>query len=362
MNRASQQKQKLREALRKAEEAKKLLASGGVKTPAEPQQKPAASKPAVAAQKPSAANAKKKPSTTPAPVASQSNRASKKTAPAAASTASAAPAASTAGFSKMQAEMQRKLAGSKFRWINERLYTTESDEAVRLFKAQPELFRIYHDGFSSQVKDWPANPVDVFISDLKHKPAGTVIADMGCGEAVLAATLNATMTVHSFDLIAGNELITACDIAHVPLKASTVDVVVFCLSLMGTNFADFLREGHRILKTGGQLKIAEVISRIENLDQFIDGIASMGFKLTKKDSSNKMFVIVEFTKTGNAKGGHNAKDGNAAQADKSGKGGKGGKGGKRGQDTAQPAATSAGSGSGSALDKLKLKPCLYKRR
>lgn len=37
---------------------------------------------------------------------------------------------------------------------------------------------------------------------------------------------------------------------QVPLGESSVDVAVFCLSLMGTNLADYLTEAHRVLKTG----------------------------------------------------------------------------------------------------------------
>ncbi|KAL2912547.1 25S rRNA (adenine645-N1)-methyltransferase [Polyrhizophydium stewartii] len=216
------------------------------------------------------------------------------------------PSEAVAGsLSEMQAKMQRKLAGAKFRWINERLYTTSSADAVQMFSEQPELFEIYHSGFSSQVEDWPTNPVDVFLADLRKKPPGTVIADMGCGEAKIAQTLHGSMTVHSFDLVAGNDFITACDIAHVPLAASSCDVVVFCLSLMGTNFVDFLKEARRILKSGGELKIAEVVSRISDMDQF--------------DTSNKMFVVAEFTKTGKPRGD-------------------------------------------AAAEALSLKPCIYKRR
>ena len=36
----------------------------------------------------------------------------------------------------------------------------------------------------------------------------------------------------------------------VPLTSASVDVAVFCLSLMGTNLVDFLREAHRVLKVG----------------------------------------------------------------------------------------------------------------
>ena len=54
--------------------------------------------------------------------------------------------------------------------------------------------------------------------------------------------------VHSFDLVAANERITACDIAHVPLGDATLDCAIFCLSLMGTDFVRFLKEAHRTLK------------------------------------------------------------------------------------------------------------------
>ncbi len=35
-----------------------------------------------------------------------------------------------------------------------------------------------------------------------------------------------------------------------PLASASVDVAVFCLSLMGTNMTDFLMEAHRVLKPG----------------------------------------------------------------------------------------------------------------
>ncbi|KAL2916215.1 25S rRNA (adenine645-N1)-methyltransferase [Polyrhizophydium stewartii] len=290
------------QALSKAAEAKKAAAADDKPKPTTVP-KPAAAKPAAATAKKPAA-----PGPTPAQAPLHGTRrpggVGKKAA--APRRPAAQPSEAVAGsLSEMQAKMQRKLAGAKFRWINERLYTTSSADAVQMFSQQPELFEIYHSGFSSQVEDWPTNPVDVFLADLSKKPPGTVIADMGCGEAKIAQMLHGSMTVHSFDLVAGNDFITACDIAHVPLAASSCDVVVFCLSLMGTNFVDFLKEARRILKSGGELKIAEVVSRISDMDQF--------------DTSNKMFVVAEFTKTGKPRGD-------------------------------------------AAAEALSLKPCIYKRR
>jgi hypothetical protein len=44
----------------------------------------------------------------------------------------------------------------------------------------------------------------------------------------------------------------------------TLYVAVFSLSLMGLNYADYLREAYRTLKFGGFLKIAEPIERWAN--------------------------------------------------------------------------------------------------
>ena len=46
----------------------------------------------------------------------------------------------------------------------------------------------------------------------------------------------------SFDYIAANEDVIACDMAHVPMEDEALDVAVFSLSLMGANFTDYIRE------------------------------------------------------------------------------------------------------------------------
>ena len=61
----------------------------------------------------------------------------------------------------------------------------------------------------------------------------------------------------------------------VPLSGGTVDVAVFCLSLMGTNLTDYLKEARRVLKKGdeegrpnaGILKVGEYRKRGEVKEQ-----------------------------------------------------------------------------------------------
>ena len=54
-----------------------------------------------------------------------------------------------------------------------------------------------------QAKQWPLDPLDLIIAELKKLPKKAVVADFGCGEARLAESVHRA-TVHSFDLVAAN--------------------------------------------------------------------------------------------------------------------------------------------------------------
>eukprot|EP00118_Oscarella_pearsei_P018568 m.190913 g.190913 ORF g.190913 m.190913 type:complete len:133 (+) comp39438_c0_seq17:113-511(+) len=53
--------------------------------------------------------------------------------------------------SKIASKVQKKLEEGRFRWINERLYTTTSDEAYGIF-SNTSLFEVYHRGFQTQAQ------------------------------------------------------------------------------------------------------------------------------------------------------------------------------------------------------------------
>ncbi|KAJ2849983.1 25S rRNA (adenine645-N1)-methyltransferase [Coemansia brasiliensis] len=198
-------------------------------------------------------------------------------------------------LSALQEKMQQKLKGARFRWINEVMYTETGDKTFGMVQANPSIFAEYHKGFAAQVQKWPVNPVDVFISQLQGRKR-VVVADLGCGEAKLAAAVGEQHTVHSFDLVAHNERITPCNIADVPLPNEVVDVAIFCLALMGTDFIKFVREANRILRMGGELKIAEVVSRIASTEAFVAALEEQGFRLDRKTTLSKMFIMLDLTK------------------------------------------------------------------
>lgn len=186
-----------------------------------------------------------------------------------------------------------RLKGSHFRFLNEKLYTSTGEEALHFFQDDPDSFQQYHNGFKQQVSKWPQNPLDTIIQDIQKMPKGLVIADLGCGEAKIAQMFP-KRKVHSFDLQPLNKFVTPCDISKVPLENNSVDVAIFCLSLMGTNIKDYLLEAKRILKLGGILKIAEIQSRMKDPTDFVKKLRNMGYKLVKQDFSNKMFSSFEF--------------------------------------------------------------------
>lgn len=243
--------------------------------------------------------------------------------------------ASSSSSSKLQNSFRARLTGSRFRSLNEELYTQESKDSFARFSKSPELFEQYHEGFRHQVESWPVNPVNLMVkwitSRYNHNKNNIVVADFGCGDAQLAKDLlqinKEKYSVHSFDLVSNNKFVTACDMANVPLENKSVDVAVFCLALMGTNLADFIREAHRVLKDDGRVKIAEVRSRIEyshsnnknsnkkgkeqeqqeqqqessltgTLKEFLQVLSTLGFECARTDKSNKMFLFLELKKNG----------------------------------------------------------------
>ncbi|XP_055806374.1 ribosomal RNA-processing protein 8 [Solanum dulcamara] len=192
-------------------------------------------------------------------------------------------------------KMKARLSGGHFRMLNEKLYTCSGDEALNYFKENPELFNVYHAGYQEQMLHWPEQPVTIITKWLKDHSPSLIVADFGCGDARLARSVK--NKVWSLDLVAHDPSVIACDMSNTPLESSSVDVAVFCLSLMGTDYPSFLKEAHRVLKPRGWLLIAEVKSRLDpntggaDPNKFMKAICELGFTIGSKDFSNKMFVL-----------------------------------------------------------------------
>ena len=208
-----------------------------------------------------------------------------------------------------------KLNGSTFRLLNEELYNSPNSFVAQMLRDK-KTFEDYHAGYRVQMAQWPVAPTQIIVDALlkdkrgrflqnkeKHIPGcivkkGFVMADMGCGDAAIAKALKDKegVAVHSYDLCANNELVTACDMAHVPLSSAQADVVVFCLSLMATDYFNYILEAHRLLKAGKLLKIVEVRSRLPRPEQFAELVEGVGFKCDWWGVVTNYFVAYDFVK------------------------------------------------------------------
>jgi hypothetical protein len=180
-------------------------------------------------------------------------------------------------------------------WNRSRSATTH----VRL-RENPEEWAQYHTLYREARKDWAVVPFEEFIRWAKQREdRDFAIGDFGCGEAKVAEALAGSHTVHSFDYVAANDDVVACDMTKTPLDDRSLDVALFSLSLMGANFTGYLREAWRVLKLDGQLHIFEATSRFSDRDAFVAGLKKLGFAIVEVRDTWK-FIHIRALKTEHA--------------------------------------------------------------
>ena len=118
--------------------------------------------------------------------------------------------------------------------------------------------------------------------------------DFGCGEAKIAETFGSW--VYSFDHVAINDKVKACDMKHTGLENGSLDIAVFSLSLMGKNWPEYITEAKRCLYTNGILMIAETTKSLEGrLSHLRDEIIKQGFEIYS-DEERGDFTFIEARK------------------------------------------------------------------
>ncbi len=97
---------------------------------------------------------------------------------------------------------------------------------------------------------------------------------------------------YSFDHVAVNDKVIACDMKKVELADDVLDVAVFSLSLMGENWIDYIIEAKRCLATNGYLLIAETTKSMKGrLSKLRDVITEQGFDIyTDEEKGNFTFI------------------------------------------------------------------------
>ena len=121
------------------------------------------------------------------------------------------------------------------------------------------------------------------------------MGDFGCGKALIMNKLG--NRIFSYDHYAIDERVTSCDMKSVPLPSKSLEIIVFCLSLMGTNWQDYIKEARRCLVTNGTLLIAETTHSLEEgrLSNLVDILAGNNFEIYSKYEIEP-FTFLEATK------------------------------------------------------------------
>lgn len=183
-----------------------------------------------------------------------------------------------------------------FSAMNARINSSQSRTTHLRFQKDPGEWFLYHTLYREARSTWPEVPFKVLAEWLNRRP-DWVVGDFGCGEAELARLV--PNKVYSFDHVAVNESVIACDMAATGLADETLDVAVFSLSLMGLNYHDYLREAYRLVRYGGWLKIAEPASRWgdDKLDQLLAALTSCGFSMIGQPDHRDRFIYFDAIKS-----------------------------------------------------------------
>jgi hypothetical protein len=193
-------------------------------------------------------------------------------------------------------EVVRQKHMNAFSVMNRTWGGMKSESLHKLLQKEPKRWREYHRYLGTLRETWSEIPA-LKIAEKIMPRQDWVVADFGCGEAMLSKAL-ANHEVHSYDHVAVDNTVTACDIASVPAADESFDAIVLSLALMGANYVDYLKQAHRTLKARGTLFIAEPQGKWEDQAKFcklIGEIEDLGFYVLPKELSGG-FIYLEAIK------------------------------------------------------------------
>jgi ribosomal RNA-processing protein 8 len=199
-------------------------------------------------------------------------------------------------------EHERKI--SEFSRLNNVWNRSYSNTIHDRITQDPQYLVEYHAKLQDIRSRWLIDPVNVIaekINSLKI-PANVimklVIGDFGCGRCELSELLKENK-VYCFDhhkIL--NEKIIACNMKDTGLKADKLDVAVFCLSLMGYDWPEYIKEARRCLAKNGYLVIGQTSRELnegERLHSLRDIIGKEGFEIYSEEQRGD-FTFIEARK------------------------------------------------------------------
>ncbi len=179
----------------------------------------------------------------------------------------------------------------EFSQMNKRWGVSNSITTNKRLTEDPTEWYQYHTLYREARKTWSEIPYKEIAKQIKRKDY--IVGDFGCGENLLKTEI--PNKVLSFDHVAIDDSVIACDISKLPLDDESIDVVVFSLSLMGSNYEDYLKEAYRVLRTMQPIMIAETANQWkDNEDEFKRILLEIGFDNLVLRESDKFIYVTAF--------------------------------------------------------------------
>ena len=182
--------------------------------------------------------------------------------------------------------------------MNLKINTQKSSTTHEEFLKDPNIFAEYHRHLEISRKTWSIDPSKHWIGRIRRLSKTAKIGDFGCGLAIIGDTFG--KRVKSFDHTSVGPHVECADISDVKefIKTGKLDVAIYCQSLMGKNWRDYLKEASRVLKVTGILYVTESASHLEkgrSQHDLISVIESNGFSILKKEIIDP-FIFIEAIK------------------------------------------------------------------
>lgn len=180
--------------------------------------------------------------------------------------------------------------------VHRKANTSTSEHMHEWFVKHPEDWKKYHKQREITKSKWDEDPVDIIANEINKRNDTNVIADLGCGLAKLSTLISKPNKVISVDHVANNENIIEADMAnlHEHIKDNEIDITVFCLSLWGTNYLDYIKEAYRITGKRGLMYIVEPNNEFD-FDKLKNDISKIGFNKINETIRGK-FTYLTFIK------------------------------------------------------------------
>lgn len=182
--------------------------------------------------------------------------------------------------------------------IHRKANTSTSSHMNGYFTSNPDKWKEYHKIREENKKTWVEDPLDA-IAEKLNKPDNNnrIIADLGCGMNQLKDKVKNYSEWYSFDHYSEDETVIKADIANLKehLADNSVDIAVFCMSLWGTNYMDYIKEAYRYLKIDGIMHIVEPKDKVNQAVLF-GGAAQFGFNLIDIVPERNGKTYLEFKK------------------------------------------------------------------